>query len=64
MSNYTPELLKACEAALLHVEELHDAWRRDVIQERDGRGSERVNRNFEVEVKLRVAIRMAKKGDS
>ena len=41
-----------------HTEELREAWRRGVIDERDGGGGRRSNRNMEVEVALREAVLM------
>lgn len=49
-------LLDAATAALSHLQELRDAWQRGVIDERDGRGAARSNRNVEVEVALRQAL--------
>jgi hypothetical protein len=42
--------------ALEHLEELREAWRRGVIDERDGQGGTRSNRNVEISVKLRDAL--------
>lgn len=51
-----PSLLAACRQALVHVEELREAWRTGAISEHDGRGGTRSNRNVEVEVALRGAL--------
>ena len=42
------ELYSACKAALSHLKELGEAWRRGAINETDGRGGERSNRNADV----------------
>lgn len=52
-------LLEACKAAQLHTQELWDAWQRGAINERDGLGGIRSNRNMEVDVALRAAIAKA-----
>ena len=52
-------MLPALQAALAHVEELRDAWMRGAIDERDGLGGTRSNRNCEVETALRAAIAKA-----
>jgi hypothetical protein len=49
-------LLDAASAALEHLQELRDAWQRGVIDERDGKGGTRSNRNVSVEVALRKAL--------
>lgn len=49
-------LRKACETALAHVRELRDAWERGCINEIDGLGGTRSNRNIEVEQLLRKAL--------
>lgn len=49
-------LRQAAQEALEHVHELREAWRRGVIDERDGKGPKRANRNVDVEVKLRNAL--------
>jgi hypothetical protein len=38
------------------LEELREAWRRGVIDERDGQGGTRSNRNVAVSVNLRAAL--------
>lgn len=43
-------------AALDHLAELRRAWESGAIQERDGRGGERSNRNAEIESQLRRAL--------
>jgi len=49
-------LVKACGAARQHVHELEDAWQRGAIQDLDGKGGERSNRNIEVRNLLRAAL--------
>ncbi len=49
-------LVEACEKVALHLQELRDAWQRGIIDERDGKGGTRSNRNVECEVALRTAI--------
>lgn len=53
------QLLAASEAALAHVRELREAWRTGAIDERDGGGGTRSNRNVDVEVALRDAVEKA-----
>lgn len=50
------DLVCAAVDALAHVEELREAWRTGAIDERDGRGGLRSNRNVDVEVALRKAL--------
>lgn len=52
-------LVAACNAAIAHIEELRDAWMRGAIDERDGQGGTRSNRNGDVERMLRDAIAKA-----
>lgn len=49
-------LRAACEFALEHVRELREAWRTGALDERDGGGGTRSNRNVDVEVALRNAL--------
>ena len=49
-------LIAACEAALAHVQELEEAWRRGAITEHDGKGGTRSNRNVDVRAILADAI--------
>ena len=49
-------LVEAAESALSHTTELRDAWMRGSINECDGRGGTRSNRNVDVEVALRKAL--------
>ena len=49
-------LLAVCEAALAHVQELEEAWRRGAITEHDGKGGTRSNRNVDVRAILADAI--------
>ncbi len=49
-------LVEAAIAALEHVTELRDAWQRGSLEECDGKGGTRSNRNFDVEVSLRSAL--------
>lgn len=49
-------VIDAARKALVHVEELREAWRRGAISEHDGRGGTRSNRNVDVEVALRAAL--------
>lgn len=44
--------------AHVHTAELREAWRRGVMDERDGGGARRSNRNMEVEVALRQAVEL------
>lgn len=44
------------QAAIEHTDELEDAWQRGCIQERDGLGGTRSNRNVEVNRSLRAAL--------
>jgi hypothetical protein len=54
--NVPGALVEACRAALAHTEELREAWQRGVLDERDGLGGRRSNRNVDVNVKLRQAL--------
>lgn len=54
------ELRVAAGLALVHIRELREAWRRGVIDERDGQGGTRSNRNVDVEVSLRDALEVSK----
>lgn len=49
-------LNSAATSAHTHVEELREAWRTGAIEERDGLGGTRSNRNVDVEVALRKAL--------
>jgi hypothetical protein len=49
-------LREAAQAALNHILELEEAWRRGAIHEHDGRGGERSNRNVAVRVLLEKAL--------
>lgn len=51
-------VLFALAAANGHATELREAWRRGVIDERDGQGGTRSNRNVDVEVGTRRALEM------
>lgn len=55
-------LVCASALALTHVTELRKAWRTGAIDERDGYGGLRSNRNVDVEVALRKALE-GKRGD-
>lgn len=50
--------LFALAAAHRHTSELRDAWRRGIIDERDGGGGTRSNRNVDVEVGTRRALEL------
>lgn len=50
------DLVDAANDALQHVEELREAWRTGALDERDGQGGTRSNRNVDVEVKLRRTL--------
>ena len=52
----TQELVIAVRYALIHVQELREAWRTGAISEHDGKGGLRSNRNVDVEVKLTKAL--------
>jgi len=54
------DLLAAAEAALAHVEELEESWSRGALEERDGKGGTRSNRNVDVRVQLQAAIAKTK----
>lgn len=55
-------LAQGCDAeaalgvALAHCEELRDAWERGALDEHDGKGGLRANRNFSVVLALRAAL--------
>lgn len=49
-------LVKVCQAALTHCQELRDAWERGVLNETDGGGGTRSNRNVDVCVALENAL--------
>ena len=55
-------LLAAAEAALAHTAELRDAWMRGCLSDNDGQGGTRSNRNVDVNVQLRAAIKLAREG--
>lgn len=55
-------LRKACDGALEHVQELREAWRSGAINESDGGGGTRSNRNVDVEVTLRDALKESDDG--
>lgn len=50
-------LAQACQDAIEHTEEFEDAWRRGAIEECDGKGGTRSNRNADVNRKLRKALK-------
>lgn len=52
------EYRQALQVALDHVLELEEAWARGALDEHDGRGGERSNRNAQVRVALRDALRV------
>ena len=54
------QVLGALEEALLHLEELEEAWARGIIHESDGKGGTRSNRNFACVGRARAAIANAK----
>lgn len=56
VENDVVTLLDACRMASAHVRELRDAWERGAINEIDGKGGERSNRNADVDVRLRAVI--------
>ena len=49
-------LREALGTAHAHVLELREAWERGVIEEHDGHGGRRSNRNVDVEVALRALL--------
>ena len=51
------KMREACKAAYEHTSELREAWRRGVIDEHDGSGGTRSNRNVDVNVLLREALK-------
>ena len=51
-------LVLACKSAYDHTSELREAWQRGVIDEHDGQGGRRSNRNVDVNVQLRDALAM------
>jgi len=53
------DMLPALEQALLHLEELEEAWRRGYINESDGLGGTRSNRNVHCARRVRAAIAKA-----
>jgi hypothetical protein len=53
------EMLWALQSALLHLEELKDAWARGAINESDGLGGTRSNRNVDCARLVRTAIAKA-----
>lgn len=57
-------LLKACMSALEHIRELEQAWMTGAINECDGKGGTRSNRNAEVRVELAAAIAKAESKES
>ena len=57
-------LLAAATAALEHLNELREAWRSGALDEHDGRGGERSNRNVRVCVDLRQAVEAVREGRS
>ena len=50
------ELYQACEEVLEHLRELREAWSRGCINETDGKGGTRSNRNVDMETLLRKAM--------
>ena len=50
-------LYEALRLADSHTKELRDAWQRGAINECDGKGGTRSNRNVDVEVACREALR-------
>jgi hypothetical protein len=48
----------ALTAAQRHTGELREAWQRGIIDERDGQGGTRSNRNVDVEVGVRKALEL------
>ena len=52
----TQELVIAVRYALIHVQELREAWRTGAISEHDGKGGLRSNRNVDVERRLANAL--------
>lgn len=51
-------LRRALESAAAHIEELADAWRRGCIRESDGLGGTCSNRNWDVHIAIREALRI------
>ena len=54
-----PDLLEACKAALVHIEELEDAWRSGALSAHNGRDRARASRNAELRVLLDKAVAQA-----
>jgi hypothetical protein len=46
----------AARLALVHIQELREAWLRGAISEHDGKGGTRSNRNADVATDLRAAL--------
>lgn len=51
------ELVAALQVCHAHLAELRQAWGRGAIDENDGKGGTRSNRNAELEVKVRTILR-------
>ena len=60
----TKELTIAARYALIHVQELREAWRTGAISEHDGKGGSRSNRNVDVEVRLSNALNSWARSDA
>ena len=54
------ELVAALDAALAHCEELREAWERGALDEHDGKGGLRSNRNLSVVLAIRAALAQGK----
>lgn len=50
-------LRETAKLALAHVRDLEDAWRSGALNERDGKGGTRSNRNLEVRRSLEIALK-------
>lgn len=55
-----PKMQAVLEQALIHVQELREAWMQGALAERDGQGGTRSNRNAEVEIAIRAVLAEAK----
>ncbi len=50
------EALEALKQTYIHCEELRDAWERGALDEHDGKGGTRSNRNYTVVLAVRASI--------
>jgi hypothetical protein len=60
----TQELAIAARYAMIHVQELREAWRTGAISEHDGKGGTRSNRNVDVERRLANALNSWARSDA